>query len=246
MPQLEIDPEQVAMLISAMREQGGGVKTTMTKTVHRSLYPAIDPKRPELSQKGRTILMYVKLLLVLELSLRFLTSGLRTGAGTGIGLAIAKAFAQAGALRIIITGRRAGVLEDAQKEIQSDAQQFGTNTEVIIRPSDVSDRTAVAALWEDLKGTDIEVDVLVLNAAKMISDGGLGPLLNSTIDDIWTSYETNVLGPLAMAAGFDKQNLGRYKVNPVSIEVQEGKQLILYPEHRQHLHTEHNSVQSGS
>lgn len=223
MSQGELDQEQVAMLISAMREQGGGVKTTVTKTVHRSLYPAINPKRPELSQKGRTILMYVKLLLGLELSLRFLPSGLRTGAGTGIGLAIAKAFAQAGALRIIITGRRAGVLEDAQKEIQADAQQSGMNTEVLIRPSDVSDRTAVAALWEDLKGRTIEVDVLVLNAAKTTSDGGLGPLLNSTVDDIWTSYETNVLGPLSMAAGFDRQNLGRYKVNPASIDVKSEK-----------------------
>lgn len=180
------------------------------------------------------------------MSLRFLPSGLRTGAGTGIGLAIAKAFAQADALRVIITGRRTAVLEDAQKEIQAEVQQFGTNTEVMIRPSDVSDRTAVAALWEELKEKAIEVDVLVLNAAKMISDGGLGPLLNSTIDDIWTSYETNVLGPLSMAAGFDKQNLGRYKVNTVSIDVQEGRQLISDQEHRQHLHAEYNSVQSGS
>lgn len=155
--------------------------------------------------------------------------GLRTGAGTGIGLAIAKAFAQAGALRIIITGRRSGVLEDAQKKIEADAQQFGTNTEVLVRPSDVSDRKAVAALWEDLENRAIEVDVLVLNAAKMISDGGLGPLSNSTVDDIWNSYETNVLGPLSMAAWFDKQNLGRYKVNTVSIDVQEGIKLMLLP-----------------
>lgn len=156
---------------------------------------------------------------VRELSLKLPYPGLRTGAGTGIGLAIAKAFVKAGALRIIITGRRAGVLENAQKEIQADAQQFGTNTEVLIRPFDVSDRTAVAALWENLKEESIKIDVLVLNAAKTTSAGGFGPLLNNTIDDIWSSYETNLLGPLAMATGFDKQNLGTYKVNYVSIGV---------------------------
>lgn len=109
-------------------------------------------------------------------------------------------------------------MEKAQKEIQAQAEQFGTNIEVLIRPSDISDRTAVAALWEDLKEKAIEVDVLVLNAAKTTSAGGFGPLLNNTVDDIWSSYETNVLGPLSMAAGFDKQNSSIYKVNPVSLD----------------------------
>lgn len=59
MSQGQIDQDQVAALINATREQGGGVETNMTKTVHRALYPAIDPIRPKLSQKGRTILMYV-------------------------------------------------------------------------------------------------------------------------------------------------------------------------------------------
>lgn len=57
MSQDHIDRDQVAALIGVVREQGAGVSTNMTKTVHRALYPAIDPERSELSQKGRTILM---------------------------------------------------------------------------------------------------------------------------------------------------------------------------------------------
>lgn len=57
MSQDQVDQEHVAALINVVREQGGGVSTNMTKTVHRALYPAIDPERPELNQKGRTILM---------------------------------------------------------------------------------------------------------------------------------------------------------------------------------------------
>lgn len=93
------------------------------------------------------------------------------------------------------------------------AEEAGKTAEVLTRSFDVSDKTAVAALWEELKQKGIEVDVLVQNAAKTSSSGGLGPLLDNTADDIWDLYETNVHGPLLMAAGFDKQNVSKYKVS---------------------------------
>lgn len=54
----------------------------LTKTWHTALYPAIDPARPNLSAKSKTILV--------------------PGWGSGIGAQIAIAYAKAGALGIAI------------------------------------------------------------------------------------------------------------------------------------------------
>jgi hypothetical protein len=51
--------------------------TEITKTVHRDVYPAISPSRPELSQAGRVVLV--------------------TGGGTGVGHSIARSFVRASA-----------------------------------------------------------------------------------------------------------------------------------------------------
>ncbi|ROV88556.1 hypothetical protein VMCG_10373 [Cytospora schulzeri] len=49
-------PEQFEGTIRIAREQGGGLRTNFTKTIHHSSYPAIDPTRPESSQEGRIVL----------------------------------------------------------------------------------------------------------------------------------------------------------------------------------------------
>ena len=59
---------------------------TPTKTYHKATYPALDPTRPELSAKGKSIVI--------------------TGGGTGIGAETAKYFAKAGASLIALLGRR--------------------------------------------------------------------------------------------------------------------------------------------
>lgn len=60
---------------------------------HRKSYPVISPSRPELSQKGRVVLV--------------------TCASEGIGYAIARSFGHAGAAKVIVTGRRKGALDEA-------------------------------------------------------------------------------------------------------------------------------------
>ncbi|KAK4233367.1 hypothetical protein C8A03DRAFT_19550 [Achaetomium macrosporum] len=63
-----------------------------TATWHNATYPAISPLRPELSAKGKTIVI--------------------TGAGTGIGRQAALSFANAGAARVVLLGRMASTLEE--------------------------------------------------------------------------------------------------------------------------------------
>lgn len=166
------------------------IHTNITKSVHRSSYPAIDPARPELSQDGRTVLI--------------------TGGGTGIGFAIASSFVQAGAKAVIIAGRRENVLIDAKEQLDQEVQKAGKATKIIAQVLDVTDRPAVAAFWSGLKEAGIEVDVLVLNAAKFAP---LEPILEIGSDEIWSMFEANVHGPLVLAEAFAKQGGNRPKVS---------------------------------
>lgn len=183
---------ELEQVFQVFREQGGGLKTNMTKVVHRTSYPAISPSRPELSHEGRTVLI--------------------TGGGTGIGLAAAKAFAQAGAHTVIIVGRRAAILADAQEQIQAVTAAGDTITQVkvLTHVCDVTDGPAVATLWADLKAHGVEVDVLVLNAAKF---GHVGSLLETGAEVVWSALNANVRGPLLFAEAFYKQDGDRPKAS---------------------------------
>ncbi|POS79548.1 short-chain dehydrogenase [Diaporthe helianthi] len=181
--------EEMQYIFKKTLEQGAGLTTNFTKTIHRGPYPSIDPSRPELSQAGRTVLI--------------------TGGGTGIGLSIAKSFAQAGAKRVIIVGRRASILADAAKVIKEVAKQAGKETEVIHQTLDVTDKAANAELWSGLKDEGIIVDVLVLNAAKF---SPLNPLLELGSDEVWSMFEANVRGPLMLSEAFVKQGGDGQKV----------------------------------
>lgn len=171
-------------------EQGAGVRTNFTKTIHDTSYQAIDPTRPELSQEGRNVLI--------------------TGGGTGVGLAIAKGFVQARAKTIIIAGRREDVLADAKKDIEQEAQKAGKATQVIAQKLDVTDKPGVAAFWSGLKDKGIEVHVLVLNSAKF---SPAGSLFDIGSDVVWDMFEANVHGPLIMAEAFSKQGGDSPKVS---------------------------------
>ncbi|KUI56271.1 hypothetical protein VP1G_03628 [Cytospora mali] len=177
-----VTPELFQTVTTIAREQGAGVRTNFTKTVHRSSYPAIDPTRPELSQKGRTVLI--------------------TGGGTGIGIAIAKSFVIAEAKTIIIVGRRENVLADAKRNIEQEAQKAGKAAQVLAQVVDVTDKSAVAALWSGLEDKGVVVDVLVLNSAKFAS---FESLLEAGSDEVWSTFEANVHGPLMMTEAFAKQ-----------------------------------------
>ncbi|KUJ24227.1 NAD(P)-binding protein [Mollisia scopiformis] len=150
--------------------------TTFTKIHHHKSYPAIDPTSSANSQKGRTVLI--------------------TGSSAGIGFEIARAFISASASRVIILGRRQDVLDAAVSNLES---WKPASSATIITPfrCDISHEIEIKELWEKLEREDIEVDGLILNAAKT------GPL-GATADwkKVWEYFEMNVLANLQMAQMF--------------------------------------------
>jgi short-subunit dehydrogenase len=111
------------------------------------------------------------------------TSGkvLVTGATGGIGHAITRAFAAGGA-SLIVTGRRAEVLEPLAQEVGG-----------IAWSSDLSSRDAVDQLAERANAANI--DVLVANAALPAS----GALTELTQQEIDLMLEVNLRAPIALA-----------------------------------------------
>jgi NAD(P)-dependent dehydrogenase (short-subunit alcohol dehydrogenase family) len=77
-----------------------------------------------------------------------------TGGGTGIGLGISKAFVKAGA-RVVITGRRESVLQDALKELGVQGHY---------RVSDITEREKLPGLVKEIESNIGPIDILVNNA----------------------------------------------------------------------------------
>jgi NAD(P)-dependent dehydrogenase (short-subunit alcohol dehydrogenase family) len=77
-----------------------------------------------------------------------------TGGGSGIGFYIAQCFVAAGA-RVVLTGRRESVLQEAVAALGSKASY---------RVNDVTQLDTIPALIEDIENTVGEIDILVNNA----------------------------------------------------------------------------------
>ncbi|KAL2822137.1 hypothetical protein BDW59DRAFT_181057 [Aspergillus cavernicola] len=151
-----------------------------TKTWHSTSYSSISPTRPELSAKGKSILI--------------------TGGGTGIGAETALSFAAAGAARIALLGRREQPLLDTKASIQS---QFA-NVEVFTASADVTEKDAVdaafAAFVERADGNGAgKIDVLVSAAAVI---GPQDPVETVDTERFLSSIDTNLRGALNTAQAF--------------------------------------------
>lgn len=151
---------------------------SLTTPFHREPYPAISPLRPEMSQTGKTILV--------------------TGGNAGIGFAISKAFLQASAAKVIILGRRPGLVGDAVAKLAPENHE----AQVVGLTCDVSSSEEVDKLWKNLEEEGSVVDVLVLNAVK-ISDQN--PILDVGTEGIWKDYDMNLRAQLQMTEKFYKQ-----------------------------------------
>jgi len=114
-----------------------------------------------------------------------------TGSGTGIGKAIATKFVENGASAIIL-GRRREPLEEAAKELEAVISKVQSNASVkIFSGVDVSDEKGVTEMFDSLKSSNTNVDVIVNNA------GVSGPVTcfaNSSLDDFKSTVAIHLTG----------------------------------------------------
>ncbi|KAK8133583.1 oxidoreductase [Apiospora sp. TS-2023a] len=151
-----------------------------TKINRDTGYPTISATRPENSARDKTVVV--------------------TGGGTGIGAETARFFAAAGALRILLIGRRPEPLLATKADIES--RYPGTT--VTATPTDVTDKAQVDAAFSNFVNDGDgakpkQIDVLISNA------GMTGPL--DGVDDVdpaafLAGVQANVGSALLVAQAF--------------------------------------------
>jgi len=145
-----------------------------TSTWHDTTYQSLSPTRPELSAKGKTVIV--------------------TGGGTGIGAETARYFAEAGASRIALLGRREQPLLDTKASIE---HQF-PDVEVFAASTDVTNKSEVDAVFAKFLG-DGKLHVVVSNAAV---SGPHDPLTDVDTDKFLEGIDQNLKGALFVAQAF--------------------------------------------
>ncbi|EHK42751.1 hypothetical protein TRIATDRAFT_34984 [Trichoderma atroviride IMI 206040] len=149
---------------------------TYTKVFHHEPYAAILPTRPELSTKGKHVVI--------------------TGAGTGIGVAIALSFAQSGASSIALLGRTEGTLLKTKQAVNATYPE----TAVHVVTADVANEASVrVALEKYALSAGKKLDILVANAGVF---PGPGTLLGTDASLWWSGYEINVRGNFNLVRAF--------------------------------------------
>lgn len=139
---------------------------SFTKISYDQPYPTISPLRPELSSKGKNVIV--------------------TGGGTGIGKAIAIAFAQSGAASVSIVGRREDRLILASKEITSAARG---DTRVLYRVTDLTDSSSTEASFKSIAAEVGKINILISNAGVL---GEIGPVASVNVDSVMKAFDLNV------------------------------------------------------
>ncbi|KAI1246563.1 hypothetical protein MGN70_013463 [Eutypa lata] len=149
----------------------------LTKQVRRDVYPLLEPTQPELSAKGKTVLI--------------------TGVSGGIGKmqAIAESWATAGASGVVITGRKVDVLEGIATRLRSLAPP---GTKVLAQGADITNEASVAALFAAAKEVVGKVDVLINSAGSL----DLGPVGAVDATKFFNDFQVNVLGSYLMTHHF--------------------------------------------
>ncbi|KEF57303.1 uncharacterized protein A1O9_05220 [Exophiala aquamarina CBS 119918] len=144
-----------------------------TSTWHTKTYPSICPARPELSARGKAVVI--------------------TGGGTGIGAETARYFAEAGASRIALIGRRVKPLLDTKASID---QSF-TDIEVSIFSIDITKKAEVDETFVRFIG-DGKLHILVSNAASI---GPQDPI-DQADDKLLEAIQQNLKGAFYIAQAF--------------------------------------------
>jgi len=141
-----------------------------------------------------------------------------TGASAGIGAATAERFAKGG-YDLVITGRRATLLEEFRKKIESIY-----SIKVCALSFDVRDQINVTHYLSQLPPEWREVDVLVNNAGLAV---GLHPVQEGVLDDWERMIDTNIKGLLYVTRMVSPWMVARKKGHIVNIGSIAGKEV--YP-----------------
>lgn len=150
----------------------GDVFPSLTKKWHSEAYDAIDPRRPELSAKGKVIVI--------------------TGGGGSIGCATALAFAKAGATKIAVIGRRGGPLSETKKTVESEVS--GAN--VLTVQGDISDLESMKKALGEVLDKLGKINILVANAGYLPQ---FEAVLTADPEEWWRGFEINTRGAFNVA-----------------------------------------------
>jgi NAD(P)-dependent dehydrogenase (short-subunit alcohol dehydrogenase family) len=148
---------------------GAPVSTWRTTT-----YPALSPNRPELSAKGKTLVV--------------------TGGGSGIGAETAMFFAEAGVARIALLGRREQPLLDTKAVINKKFPQV----EVFTASTDIKKKDQVDSAFAKFAGNG-KVDVLISGAC---DNGPVEGIADVNPEEFIESVSSNVAGATYISQAF--------------------------------------------
>ncbi|KAF2002105.1 NAD(P)-binding protein [Amniculicola lignicola CBS 123094] len=211
----------------------------LTKSMHRDVYPAVDPTNPSLSAAGKVVLI--------------------TGAGGGLGHAIARAWSTAGAEGIVLVGRNIEKLEQtasiltaptlvATGSVCSEAdvevifakaiEKFGKVDTVVNTASEgnhgtVAGSTALSAWWPDIE-TNLKGLYILLNRFITLT-GGKGTFINLI------SLAVGLLRPGISSYGISKLAASRlgefidleqpeiryFSIHPGIVQAEDGRGIVI-------------------
>ncbi|RFU31436.1 hypothetical protein B7463_g4903, partial [Scytalidium lignicola] len=146
-----------------------------TRVTHRNVYSSIDPSKSSLSQSGKVVII--------------------TGASKGIGYkGFVAAFAKAGADGLVLVARNKAALQ----EVETETKILYPGIQVVSVAADVSNEKSVTLVFDAVKKTFGNADVLVNNAGTTSS----GSIKDVDMNTFWKDFEINVKGTLLMTQGF--------------------------------------------
>ncbi|KAL1616850.1 hypothetical protein SLS56_011259 [Neofusicoccum ribis] len=149
-----------------------------TKKYFRDVYPAVDPRSPQLTQAGKVAIV--------------------TGAGRGIGKGIALAFARAGAQGIVLASRSQKNVDAVRDAVKKE----NGAVEVLAIAADISNEQDVERLFAAAQAKFPVIHTLVNNAGVLTSGfDAIGKVAPSTW---WADFEVNMKGTFLVTSGFLK------------------------------------------
>jgi NAD(P)-dependent dehydrogenase (short-subunit alcohol dehydrogenase family) len=138
-----------------------------------------------------------------------------TGANRGIGLEVCRQLAGLG-LRVMLTARDRAKADAAARTLRETGA-----VNVAAEALDVRDPRSIQALAHALEFRGEYIDVLVNNAAILIAESK--GILETSIDDVRTTFETNVFGVVAVCQAFVPGMISRRYGRVVNVSSQAGE-----------------------